>query len=146
MEKTYSIKEVAQYFGLATSTIRYYDKQGLLPFVSKNNAGYRVFSESDFGFIKTICCLKNTGMPIKDIKQYIQLCMQGTSSIDQRRKMLKQHKQNVEAQQQILKDNLQEIDTKIERYSDHNAQNIISAQIKFVKHEKRDLNLRDPFI
>lgn len=92
MKKTYSIKEVADYFHLPISTIHYYDKKGLLPFVSKNEAGYRVFSESDFGFIKTICCLKNTGMPIKDIRTYIDLCMQGTASIQQRRELLQQHK------------------------------------------------------
>ncbi|CAJ1200198.1 MerR family transcriptional regulator [Companilactobacillus nantensis] len=146
MEKTYSIKEVADYFKLPISTIRYYDKKGLLPFVSKNEAGYRVFSESDFGFIKTICCLKNTGMPIKDIQTYIELCMQGTRTIDQRKEMLQQHKQNVVQKQQLLAESLQEINTKIERYDSKDSQTIISAQIKFVKDEKRDLHLKDPFI
>lgn len=146
MEKTYSIKEVADYFKLPISTIRYYDKKGLLPFVSKNDAGYRVFSESDFGFIKTICCLKDTGMPIKDIQTYIELCMQGTRTIDQRKQMLQQHKQNVIKEQQLLAKSLQEINTKIERYDSKDSQTIISAQIKFVKDEKRDLHLKDPFI
>lgn len=146
MEKTYSIKEVADYFKLPISTIRYYDKKGLLPFVSKNEAGYRVFSESDFGFIKTICCLKDTGMPIKDIQTYIELCMQGTRTIDQRKQMLQQHKQNVIKEQQLLAKSLQEINTKLERYDSKDSQTIISAQIKFVKDEKRDLHLKDPFI
>lgn len=146
MKKIYSIKEVADYFQLPISTIRYYDKKGLLPFVSKNEAGYRVFSESDFGFIKTICCLKDTGMPIKDIKTYIQLCMQGTKTINQRKKMLQQHKKNVLQQQALIARSLQEIDTKIERYAAPEANNIIKAQINFVKNEKTDLNLKDPFI
>ncbi|MFC6175865.1 MerR family transcriptional regulator [Companilactobacillus huachuanensis] len=146
MEKTYSIKEVADYFNLPISTIRYYDKKGLLPFVSKNEAGYRVFSESDFGFIKTICCLKDTGMPISDIRTYIELCMQGTPSITKRRSMLQQHKQNVIKQQEILTNNLKEIDVKINRYASKESKNIISAQIKFVKDEKRDLHLKDPFL
>lgn len=146
MEKTYSIKEVADYFKLPISTIRYYDKKGLLPFVSKNEAGYRVFSESDFGFIKTICCLKNTGMPIKDIEAYIKLCMQGTKTIDQRKQMLQQHKQNVLKEQQLLAESLQEINTKIARYDSKDSKTIISAQIKFVKDEKRDLHLKDPFV
>lgn len=146
MEKTYSIKEVAEYFNLPISTIRYYDKKGLLPFVSKNEAGYRVFSQSDFGFIKTICCLKDTGMPIHEIKDYIGLCMQGTKTIKQRQAMLVQHKQNVLAQQRMIAHNLEEIDTKIERYSSDDSTKLISAQIKFVKNEKRDLHLKDPFI
>lgn len=146
MKKVYSIKEVADYFELPISTIRYYDKKGLLPFVSKNEAGYRVFSETDFGFIKTICCLKDTGMPIRDIKTYIQLCMQGTKTIEQRKNMLQQHKQNVLRQQAIIAQNLQEIDTKLERYAAPDSSSIISAQIKLVKTEKADLNLKDPFI
>jgi len=146
MEKTYTIKEVADYFDLPISTIRYYDKKGLLPFVSKNEAGYRVFSESDFGFIKTICCLKNTGMPIKDIQTYIGLCMQGTSTIDQRKQMLQQHKKNVLKHQQLLTENLKEIDVKINRYASPDSKNIIKAQIRFVKDEKKDLKLKDPFI
>lgn len=146
MKKTYSIKDVADYFDLPISTIRYYDKKGLLPFVSKNSSGYRVFSESDFGFIKTICCLKDTGMPIHEIKDYIHLCMQGTRSIDQRKKMLEQHKQNVLKQQQQIAKSLKEIDKKITRYASRDSQNLIAAQIKYIQHEKRDLDLRDPFI
>lgn len=145
MKKTYSIKEVADYFQLLISTIRYYDKKGLLPFVSKNAAGYRVFSKSDFGFIKTICCLKNTGMPIRDIRTYINLCMQGTTSIQQRGELLQQHKTNVLKQQQVLHDNLKEITTKIQRYASDDSVNIIKSQIKFVKNEKKVLNLEDPF-
>ena len=145
MKKTYSIKELADYFQLPISTIRYYDKKGLLPFVSKNAAGYRVFSESDFCFIKTICCLKNTGMPIRDIRTYINLCMQGTTSIQQRGELLQQHKTNVLKQQQVLHDNLKEITTKIQRYASDDSVNIIKSQIKFVKNEKKVLNLEDPF-
>lgn len=146
MKKTYSIKEVATYFNLPISTIRYYDKKGLLPFVSKNEAGYRVFSKSDFGFIKTICCLKNTDMPIKNIKTYIDLCMQGTSTIHQRELMLQQHKQNILAKQKALADNLKEIDTKINRYADRNSTELIQKQINFVTTEKKELQLNNPFI
>lgn len=146
MEKTFSIKEVADYFDLPISTIRYYDKKGLLPFVSKNEAGYRVFSQSDFGFIKTVCCLKNTGMPIKDIRTYIQLCMGGTKTIPQRKMMLQQHKKNVLAQQQLLADNLREVDFKINRYADQNSTALVQSQINFVRQEKKDLHLKDPFI
>lgn len=145
MEKTYSIKEVADYFDLPISTIRYYDKQGLLPFVSKNEAGYRVFSKSDFGFIKTICCLKNTDMPIKDIKTYIGLCMQGISTIGQRKIMLQKHKQNILEKQKLLANNLSEIEAKIDRYADNDSVKIIQKQINFVKSEKKELQLNDPF-
>ncbi len=67
---TYTIKEVAQKVGLSIYTLRFYDKQGLLPFVMRNTAGYRTFTDSDLSIIHTICCLKNTDMKISDIRQY----------------------------------------------------------------------------
>lgn len=145
METTLSIKEVAKYFDLSISTIRYYDKRGLLPFVSKNEAGYRVFTPSDMAFIKTICCLKNTGMPIRDIKQYITYCMEGPSSIDKRKELLLKHKHKVLLEQKKLQESLQEIDTKIDHYTSPNAEDIIAMQVRYTKQEKQRLHLADPF-
>ena len=84
-------------------------------------------------------------MPIRDIRTYINLCMQGTTSIQQRGELLQQHKTNVLKQQQVLHDNLKEITTKIQRYASDDSVNIIKSQIKFVKNEKKVLNLEDPF-
>ncbi|WP_125588106.1 MerR family transcriptional regulator [Companilactobacillus jidongensis] len=145
MEQTYSIKEVAEYFNLSISTIRYYDKRGLLPFVSKNDAGYRIFTSSDMALIKTICCLKDTSMPIRDIKLYIDYCMEGTKSIDKRKDLLLKHKRQVILEQQTLENNLKEINMKIDRYSSGNAENIIDTQIKYMQREKKNLHLADPF-
>ena len=64
---SYSIKEVSQKVGLSIYTLRFYDKQGLLPFVARNDAGYREFTDGDLNLIHTICCLKETGMKISDI-------------------------------------------------------------------------------
>lgn len=145
MTNTYTIKEISNHFGISISTIRFYDKKGLLPFVSKNESGYRIFSESDMNFIKTICCLKDTGMPLKDIKNYINYCMLGTSTITNRKKLLLDHKKQILVQQKILKDSLEEINKKIQNYSSPNAVNLISAQINYTKEEKKQLNLKDPF-
>lgn len=145
MNHTYTIKEVATRFNISISTIRFYDKKGLLPFVSKNEIGYRVFSESDINFIQTICCLKDTGMPLKDIKNYINYCMIGTDSISSRKNLLLKHKQKVIEQQKNLAENLKEINIKIERYASQDSYEQILAQIKYVKVEKKALHLADPF-
>lgn len=91
-EMTYSIKEVSKIFNLSIYTLRYYDKQGLLPFVSKNQSGYREFTESDLNLIHTICCLKNTGMSLKQIRTYIDYCMEGPVSIEARKQLLLDHR------------------------------------------------------
>jgi DNA-binding transcriptional MerR regulator len=63
-----------------TSTIRFYDKEGLLPFVERMESGYRIFSENDLAMLRTIDCLKKTGMPIKQIRQFISWVQQGDES------------------------------------------------------------------
>ncbi|MCG0673647.1 transcription regulator [Lactiplantibacillus plantarum] len=75
---TYTIKEVADKVGLSAYTLRFYDKQGLLPFVSRNESGYRAFTDGDLHLLHTIICLKNTGMAISAIRQYISYVMAGS--------------------------------------------------------------------
>lgn len=143
---TYTIKEVSELFDLSIYTLRYYDKQGLLPFVSKNKSGYREFTDSDLGFIHTICCLKNTGMAIKDIRAYISYCMEGTSTIPAREQLLSQHRKNVLQEISSLENNLKEIDRKLDVYTAPNAVEIISAQRQFSSQEKEQHALANPFM
>ena len=67
----YSIGQVAKKTGLTAHTLRYYEKEGLLPFVQKSGSGLRVFSDNDLDWLAMIECLKETGMSLKGIKQYI---------------------------------------------------------------------------
>lgn len=143
---TYTIKEVSELFDLSIYTIRYYDKQGLLPFVSKNESGYREFTDSDLGFIHTICCLKNTGMTIKDIRTYIAYCMEGTSTIEKREQLLSAHRKTVLQQISNLENNLKEIDRKLDVYTAPNAVEIIRAQRQFSSQEKEKNALANPFL
>lgn len=133
---TYSIKDIANITGLSIFTLRFYDKEGLLPFVSRNESGNRVFTDSDIRMIQTICCLKNTGMQIKDIKKYIDFCMEGTSTINLRKKLLLEHRKEVITHINALNENLKLIDSKIEIYDSPNAAEIINEQIKKVNEEK----------
>ncbi len=80
----YSIGQVAQMYGLAPSALRYYDKEGLLPFVERTEGGARLFKEEDLEWLTIIECLKNTGMPIKMIKQFIDWCLEGDPTIERR--------------------------------------------------------------
>lgn len=137
----YTIKDVSKISGLSIFTIRFYNKVGLLPFVLKNNSGIRVFTESDVNLIQMICCLKNTGMKIKDIKKYIDMCMEGTDTIDSRKKMLLEHRKEILANIDALNDNLKLIDSKIESYDSRNAAQIVNAQLKKLNDEKYENGL-----
>lgn len=80
----YSIGDVAKVMGIKTSAIRFYDRQGLLPFVERDQAGRRVFKKNDLNFIEVIDCLKKSGVPVKDIGHFIQLCMRGDVTLQER--------------------------------------------------------------
>lgn len=112
----YTISQVAEKFNLTAYTIRYYDKEGLLPFVDRGKAGNREFSNSDLEWLRLICCLKNTGMPIKQIKQYIEWCLQGDDTLEIRRQMFIEHRKEVLKQMDDLKENLKTIDYKLQFY------------------------------
>ncbi len=99
---TYTVGEMAKLLGVPSSTLRYYDKEGLLPFVERSSGGIRVFKDADFEWLQVIGCLKKSGMSIKDIKEYIALAMQGDSTIDERLHLFYR-------QREILKEQMREL-------------------------------------
>ncbi|WP_042199497.1 MerR family transcriptional regulator [Paenibacillus camerounensis] len=142
---TYSIKDVAEIFNLSIYTIRFYDKEGLLPFVSRNKAGRRVFTESDLYLIRTICCLKDTGMEIKAIRNYVDFVMQGADTIDPRKSLLLEHRAKILRDIENLTQNLNQVDSKLEIYASPKAADIVKEQIRFVEEEKRANGLPSPY-
>ena len=114
--KTYSISEAAKELNLTVYTLRYYDKEGLMPFVERAPSGTRVFKESDIGALKIIECLKATGMPIKEIKSFIDWCSDGDSTLQQRYDMFMERKATVEAQMEELRKTMEVIEHKCSYY------------------------------
>lgn len=80
----YSIGEAAEKIGTNPSTLRFYDKKGLLPFVDRDEAGRRKFKDNDFNFLEVIQCLKKSGVPVKDIAKFINMCLQGDGTLKKR--------------------------------------------------------------
>lgn len=103
---TYTIGEMAKLIGVAPSTLRYYDKEGLLPFTERTEGGMRVFNETHYETLKIIHCLKSTGMQIKDIKEFMSLVLKGDETIDERLALFKKRKAEVEKQIADLKETL----------------------------------------
>ena len=71
----YTVGEAAKQMGVSASTLRYYDKEGLLPFVGRSDGGIRLFKDSDFEWLRVIECLKKTGMQLTDIRQFVEMEM-----------------------------------------------------------------------
>ncbi|ETA79473.1 MerR family transcriptional regulator [Youngiibacter fragilis] len=91
----YTVGEAARQIDVAASTLRYYDKEGLLPFLERSGGGIRMFKDGDLSWLRTIECLKKTGMPIKDIKHFIDYCMEGDSRIDERLEIIRAQRESV---------------------------------------------------
>lgn len=104
----YTVGEMAKILHVAPSTLRYYDKEGLLPFVERSSGGIRLFKDSDFEWLSMIECMKQTGMPMT----FIDLCMVGDSTISERLNLIRRQQKVVHAQMAQLQSTLDMLDYK----------------------------------
>ena len=99
----YTVGETAKLLGISASALRYYDKEGLLPFVERSSGGIRMFRESDFEWLQLIGCMKKAGMSIKDIRLYIELALKGDETIADRLAMFRRQREILEKQMEDLR-------------------------------------------
>ncbi|WP_394922482.1 MerR family transcriptional regulator [uncultured Robinsoniella sp.] len=113
----YKIKQVSEITGLPASTLRYYEKEQLLPSVNRNKSGVRIYNDKDLDWISIISCLKATDMPIADIRRFVALCAKGDATLKERRQLVIAHKRVVEKHIEELESNLDHINFKVEYYN-----------------------------
>ncbi|MBP5247822.1 MAG: MerR family transcriptional regulator [Fibrobacter sp.] len=113
---SYSIGQVAEKTGLSAYTLRYYEKEGLLPYVQKNASGLRIYNEDDISWLSMIECLKATGMPIKEIRQYIEWYKEGDATLSKRLELFRKRRLTVEQELSKLKKILGKVEFKIRLY------------------------------
>ena len=89
----YSMKEACRITNLPYETLKFYCNEGLVPNVKRNSHNYRIFDDRDIAWINGLICLKKCGMGITEMKHYTALCLQGKSSIPERKQMLDQKKE-----------------------------------------------------
>ncbi len=108
----YTVGEMAKMLGVPASTLRYYDKEGLLPFVERSAGGIRMFRESDLEWLRVIGCMKKAGMSLRDIRQYMELVIQGDDTIDARLEMFRRQRKTLETQMAELQHTMDMVDYK----------------------------------
>ena len=91
----YTIGQISEMFNIPVSTLRYYDKEGLFPNI-KRDSNIRKFDDSEIETLRMIECLKKSGMEIKDIRRYMDLCAKGSSTYSERRAMFEKQRESVE--------------------------------------------------
>nr|WP_154959218.1 MerR family transcriptional regulator [Paenibacillus xylanexedens] len=114
----FTIKQVAERTRLPASTLRFYDRTGLMPLLKKTEYGTRKYSEMDICWLELVRCLRDSGMPLEDIKAFMLLCLEGSSTSEQRKEMLQQHRQNIVKQMDVLNCSLGTIDYKLDHYNE----------------------------
>ena len=103
---------MANIIGVAPSTLRYYDKEGLLPFVERSGSGIRIFGEQDLNTLSIIHCLKQSGLSIKEIKSFIDMVQQGDETIDERLELFEKRRIILEKQIKEMQNTLKVLDYK----------------------------------
>lgn len=112
----YSIKQVSELLGISIYTLRYYEQVGILDHVKRDERGRRQFSREDILVLNTVECLKQTGMPLKKIKHYVDLVAQGLPTVNERLKIFKDQQAKVDQQLAELQARKKVIDIKVKYY------------------------------
>ena len=98
-----TIKEVSEKFKISQDTLRYYERIGLIPPVSRTASGIRNYQESDLGWVEHAVCMRSAGVPIEALIEYVKLFQIGDSTFEARRQILEEQKQHIEATMERLK-------------------------------------------
>lgn len=108
----YTVGEMAKLLGVAPSTLRYYDREGLLPFVERSESGIRVFTDENIRWLRLIECLKQAGMSLRDIRTYIEMSMEGDDTIEARLDMFVKQRERLVQQIAQLQQTLEVVEYK----------------------------------
>lgn len=127
MEKVqYSMKDACLKTGLTYDTLKFYCNEGLVPNVKRDRNNYRVFSEQDIAWINSLSCLKNCGMGISEMKEFLSLCLEGEKTIPNRQKILSAKLNELENKMNEIKKSIDYIHWKQSFY-----QNVLDGKEKY---------------
>lgn len=114
----YTMMQVCKETNMTYQTLKFYCNEGLIPNVKRDRNNRRVFDERDVAWIKSLSCLKKCGMTIREMKDYVALCLQGEVSIPQRKEMLAQKQEVLRETIREVQDSIDYIDWKQNFYDD----------------------------
>ncbi len=127
----FSMKQACEQTNLPYETLKFYCNQGLIPNVKRNSNNYRIFDENDIAWINSLNCLRNCGMSISEMKDYIKLCLEGESTIPERKEILAIKRQSLLEQQKLIQESIDYIDWKQDFYDD-----VLSGKIEYISNLK----------
>lgn len=114
----YTMMQVCRELDMTYQTLKFYCNEGLIPNVKRDKNNRRIFDEKDVKWIKDLACLKKCGLSIQEMKEYLELCLQGQSTIMRRKEMLKQKQEALRISIKELEDSVAYIDWKQNFYDE----------------------------
>jgi DNA-binding transcriptional MerR regulator len=114
----YTVKEVAKLLDLTEHTVRFYTDKGLVPTLKRDKNNNRLFDEESINWLTGVKYLKQCGMTVEDIKTYVDLCLKGDSTIQERYEIILKQKEIAEAQLEEAKRTVKYMDEKASHYLD----------------------------
>ena len=113
-----TIKEVSEKYDIPQGTLRYYEKVGLIPRVTRSSGGIRNYQESDLGWVELAKCMRSAGLSVEVLLEYVQLYQQGDSTISKRLDLLKDQRDTLLKQKEQIETALDRLDYNISRYEE----------------------------
>lgn len=111
-----TIKQVCEKYGISPDTLRYYERTGAIPPVNRTKNGIRSYTEQDIGWVENALCMRNAGVPVEMIAEYVKLCQQGDQTFSARRDLLKNARSQILKQIAKYQAELERLEYKISRY------------------------------
>lgn len=111
-----TIKEVSEKFGISQDTLRYYERVGMIPTVTRTASGVRDYQPSDLQWVELAKCMRNAGLPVEAMIEYVQLSLQGDDTIPDRLQLLVQQRQKLLQRRKQIDETLERLNYKISRY------------------------------
>ncbi len=111
-----TIKEVGEKYGISGDTLRYYERIGMIPPVTRTESGIRNYTEKDLSFIELVLCMRSAGLPIEAIIEYVKLYQQGDETFAARLALLQDQREALIEQKEKIETALNRLNYKIARY------------------------------
>ncbi len=125
----FTMKDVCKQVNMPYETLKFYCNKGLVPNVKRDNNNYRIFDENDVAWIKSLICLKNCGMSIQEMKEYLDFCLDGPSTIPQRKIILDKKREELLGKVSVLQKSIDYIDWKQGFYDD-----VLSGKTEYISN------------
>lgn len=113
-----TIKEVSNKFGISTDTLRYYERVGMIPHVTRTSGGIRNYTDTDISWVELALCMRSAGLPIEAMIEYVKLYREGDSTIPARLQLLIEQRNSLLEQKAQIESTLERLDYKISRYEE----------------------------